>query len=251
MGEQQALAQQGFGLFRGLVNQDLVEAALAVIDQDRAHHFDPSRQQEYDHQSSCPELRRSPVILDLVRRTPANELAHEALRQRPLSGLDHAQIAIRRAHDQDRPTPPWPHLDGFPTAHNGMSFDAGIQPFAALLGVFLRCAPGPFAGNLTVWPGSHLRHARAFRGRGRERSLTEGIEVVALGEPVQIEARPGDVVLAHYLLAHGAAVNTSATDRVAVYFRLGWPTDDDERWALLAEPWGAWRPSWVDRGLAP
>jgi ectoine hydroxylase-related dioxygenase (phytanoyl-CoA dioxygenase family) len=41
-----------------------------------------------------------------------------------------------------------------------------------------------------------------------------------IGEPVQLLARPGDVVLAHYQLLHGAANNTSAYPRYAVFFRV-------------------------------
>ncbi|MEO1268928.1 MAG: phytanoyl-CoA dioxygenase family protein, partial [Myxococcota bacterium] len=153
--------------------------------------------------------------------------------------LGHVQIAIRQAFNAPRRSPE-PHLDGFPTLLNGLDGKGGVTPFTVLVGVFLQGEPGPYAGNLTVWPGSHRRHADYFRRRG-PRALQEPMPRLELGEPKQLELRPGDVVLAHYLLGHGAAVNTSPTDRIAAYVRLGWPADEDARWALMSELWGAWR----------
>lgn len=69
------------------------------------------------------------------------------------------------------------------------------------------------------------------------------------GEPQQLLCNAGDVVLCHYLLAHGAAVNTSPNDRYAVFFRL-WHRDlenksgrqyDQLRWTHLTQMWSGWK----------
>lgn len=41
-----------------------------------------------------------------------------------------------------------------------------------------------------------------------------------LPPPVQIHAKPGDIVLAHYQTAHAIAPNTSPNIRYASYFRM-------------------------------
>jgi ectoine hydroxylase-related dioxygenase (phytanoyl-CoA dioxygenase family) len=62
---------------------------------------------------------------------------------------------------------------------------------------------------------------RVLAERGAEALLTElRAQAPKLGEPVQVEAEAGDVVLAHHLLAHGAAPNLSLRVRETVYFRL-------------------------------
>ena len=101
----------------------------------------------------------------------------------------------------------------------------------------------PFAGNYTVWPGSHYVYERYFRERG-ERAMREPMPTPEIGEPVQLLCDPGDAVLVHYQLGHTAAVNTAAVDRIAVYFRVcsalerrgGYLTNmwDGGRWKLHA-----------------
>lgn len=46
---------------------------------------------------------------------------------------------------------------------------------------------------------------------------------LGLPKPVQLRVKPGDVVIAHYLLGHGIAQNFSPTIRYTVYFRATHP----------------------------
>lgn len=109
-----------------------------------------------------------------------------------------------------------------------------------LVGIFLTRVTAPFAGNFTVWPGSHELVAAWFREQGRS-ALRRGMPLVDPGEPRQLSAEPGDVVLASYALAHAAAVNTTSTERRAVFFRLALRDLGRRRWARLADPWDGWR----------
>jgi hypothetical protein len=71
--------------------------------------------------------------------------------------------------------------------------------------------------------------------------MREGMPEVELGDPVQPFAKPGDVVVCHYQLAHSAAVNISSSDRIAVYFRLCLKGIENGRWELLTNIWNGWR----------
>jgi hypothetical protein len=233
------LRERGYAVLPERVPAALVAAANAAIDRDLATAYDPARQLEYDHRSYCPDLRRAPELLDLLAVGVARDAVDEVLGWDRLRGTDHAQIAIRRARNADAPRPPEWHLDGVATPHNGVR-GRTLDSFTALVGVFLTRTAAPFAGNLTVWPGSHEVVARWFRERGRD-ALRRGMPRIDPGEPLQLLAEPGDVVLASYSLAHGAAVNTSGDERRAVFFRLALRDLPRRRWERLARPWDGWR----------
>ncbi|CAE8588436.1 unnamed protein product, partial [Polarella glacialis] len=110
--------------------------------------------------------------------------------------------------------------------------------FALLVGVALSPPPaGSLSwGALTVFPGSH-RNSELQRAYP---SQFAGVEVAAdLGAPVHLELEPGDMVIAHSLLAHRRAENWSAVPRYQVYFRLR-PSraERDQKWnsGLPADP---------------
>jgi ectoine hydroxylase-related dioxygenase (phytanoyl-CoA dioxygenase family) len=71
--------------------------------------------------------------------------------------------------------------------------------------------------------------------------MLEGMPQIELGQPIQLFADLGDVVLCHYQLAHTAALNLSANDRIAIYFR-GWLKGiENRRWELLTNIWNGWQ----------
>ena len=55
--------------------------------------------------------------------------------------------------------------------------------------------------------------------------------------PVQVHASPGDVVFAHYLLAHNIGGNTSNTVRKTIYGRLSRPGNQEHWREIFADPW--------------
>jgi phytanoyl-CoA dioxygenase PhyH len=236
-----SLRRDGYARFPNLCPAPLVTAARVAIDQDLATNYDPKRQVEYDYKSYCPALQRSPVLLALLTESGIAAKLHQAI------GLDQltlcfnvAQIALRRAGNAPRPSPPEPHIDGLPTPLNGVPSDVLVRNFSVLVGVFLSPVRGEFAGNFTVWPGSHHRLEQYFRECGLE-TLRNGMPDIPLGAPIQLMVEAGDVVLCHYQLAHAVAVNLSTADRYAVYFRLELADIDQRRWELMTDIWQGWR----------
>ena len=114
-----------------------------------------------------------------------------------------------------------------------------VSNFTALVGIYLSPVREQFAGNFTVWPGSHHVLEQHFREKGPD-VLRNGMPHIPLGEPVQLMTEPGDVALCHYGLAHTAAVNLSAFDRYAVYFRLSLKDIEHRRWHLMTRIWDGW-----------
>lgn len=229
------LREHGYAVLPVRASPEQVAAANLAIDRDLATSYDPARQLEYDNRSYCPDLRRAPELTGLA--TASREAVDEVLGWDRLRGTDHAQIAIRRARNSEPRPPEW-HIDGVATPHNGVR-GRTIDSFTALVGVFLTRTTRPFAGNFTVWPGSHEVVAGWFRERGRS-ALREGMPRIDPGEPTQLLAEPGDVVLASYSLAHAAAVNASDDERRAVFFRLALRDLPRRRWERLADPWDGW-----------
>ena len=92
--------------------------------------------------------------------------------------------------------------------------------FGVLVQVALSDWDADNMGNLTVYPGSHKRVAELMGQMSWlewQRAVKQSID---LGVPrVQIHARAGDVILAHPLLAHDVAVNTTDRPRLAAIFR--------------------------------
>ena len=99
------------------------------------------------------------------------------------------------------------------------------------------------AGNLWVWPGTHLTHAAYFREHGPDSFFTAApYPDVPLPEPEQVTGRAGDLLLAHYLLGHNIGGNTSRAVRRAVYFRLK-RHDHDAHWReFIQQPWRDYGP---------
>ena len=235
--------RQGYLHLPALVPPTLVEAARAKILLDVEKHFDPTRLTEYNNRSWCPDLRGSREIQRLFQNKAVRAIADEALGRKQYV-YDSGQIAIRQARNAQQASPPVAHIDGIPTPHNGVPGTA-IQNFTALLGVFLTDVKRDFAGNFTVWPGSHLILEEYFREYGRT-ALENGMPNLPLGDPVQLHCQPGDVVFCHYQLAHAAAANISPDDRTAIFFRLWFndisgPDRSEQRWHNLTHIWDGWR----------
>jgi len=233
-----ALTHAGYVVFPGLVPAGLVSAANAAITRDLALRYDPRRQVEYDNRSYCPRLRGRPPIMQLLTSPPVADLIEEVFGWENVAHCK-GQIAIRRAHSAERREKAEPHIDGIATPHNGVR-SKSISNFTALVGVYLTKTPRTYAGNFTVWPGSHQVLERWFRQRGK-RAMREGMPRAEIGRPRQLRHDVGHVVLAHYQLAHTAAVNTSDVDRRAVYFRVWLRDVGKRRWELLTNIWRGWR----------
>ena len=238
MSWQEQLRTQGFAHFPGLTPEPLVRAAREAIENDLSSNYDPERKTEYDNRSFCPDLKGTPPIMNLLEQSPVHKLLDDIFELGNI-GWDGGQIAIRQAHNFPEPVPPVPHIDGFASGRNGLD-EGKIYNHTVLVGVFLTPVRSEFAGNFTVWPGSHYVYENYFRERG-PRAMSEEPPAPDIGEPVQLMCEVGDVVLAHYQLGHSAAVNTADDDRIAIYFRAWLRAMESNRWHYLTNIWDGWK----------
>ncbi len=233
-----ALVEDGYVLLPGAVPRARVDAALKAINHSLGERgIDRSQIWTLRAQTFCPELVAADAILDLYRDTPLEQLAEAAVGPgavpRPTSG----QIALRFPQAEDVPQAPHPHIDGVPAPLNGVP--AGrLYHFTALAGVFLSDVGAPFQGNFTVWPGSHRALAAHFAVHGT-RELAQRFPPLPMA-PRQITVRAGDAILAHYQLAHAAAVNVGPHVRYAAFFRLARRGHDPSSTATLLDIWREW-----------
>jgi len=235
--QREALLEDGYATVPGVVPAAPLAAALRAINHSLGQGLPPADLPVFRSRSFCPELQRAPVILDLLRATPAWLLAESLLGEGRVEAARSGQIAL--AFPQTEPAAaPYPHLDGLHTPTNGVP--AGeVRSFTLLVGVILSDVTAPGAGSLTVWPGSHRLYESYFQDNG-PRSLLGGMPPVALPDPVEVTGSVGDLVLCHYQLAHAVGANTSPHVRYAVYFRLKSRGHDRRRWECLTDLWKEW-----------
>jgi Phytanoyl-CoA dioxygenase (PhyH) len=141
------------------------------------------------------------------------------------------QVALNIPPNPHRPG--MHHLDGFPPGPDGRP-----GTFIMLAGVLMSDQRRHDAGNLWVWPGTHLTHAEYFRKYGPDAFLAAGgYPPIRLPEPEQVTGEAGDLLLAHHQLGHNIGANTSPAVRRAVYFRIK-RAGHDPRWReFLTDPW--------------
>ncbi len=145
--------------------------------------------------------------------------------------FDHIQVATS-IYGWDH-EPGGGHIDGY-----GIPGQTEPATFTMLAGIYLGDESEPGRGNLWVWPGSHRVHQRLFQAQGVDALMSNasmgghacllpGAPDFGCGRPVL--ATRGDVVLAHYLLAHNQSGNMWSPLRRIVYFRLA-AHGHRERW---------------------
>jgi hypothetical protein len=236
--QKQALFERGFVRIPGVVPRIRVEAALRAINHSVGQGMKPEEMTKMRAQSYCPELTQTSVITDLLNRTAAWDLAESAIGAGKIKSIKGGQIALRFPGMQDPPGRPNPHIDGMYSPTNGVP-EGTIQNFTALLAVFLSDLPQPYAGNFTVWPGTHHLFQNYFRAHTPQ-SLLEGMPKVDLPEPEQVLVQAGDIALCHYALAHSVAPNVSPHVRYAIFFRLTHVDHDAQKWESMTDIWLEW-----------
>jgi len=223
----------GFVVLRGAVPPEHVRAALRLINFTLGQ---PDCWQTDDEGKRTRMNFGGSGGFDEVLHSPVLWAALNAL-----LGLGHksgdAQVALRF------PQPPLRgdgvddrkryHIDGI---NNKKSF----CPFSLLCGVALSDQSRPHSGNLHIFPGSHLNpdvHEWYKTNRGLEHPSGAGANKPDLGESVQVLLAPGDVVLAHQLLAHSAGLNFSENIRYQLFFRVMHARHEGLRDQIIANPW--------------
>jgi hypothetical protein len=222
-------AERGFLVLPGVVPPDVLAVASAAIDE--LIKLDPPGPQVRGPYNYFPEAAQAPALAALLAGSPAFGLAESLTGPGTLDRPWQVQVALN--------VPPFPHrpgmhhIDGAPGEPDGRP-----GTFTMLAGVLMSDQRDEDAGNLWVWPGTHLTHAEYFREHGPDAFFTAGgYPPIRLPEPEQITGQPGDLVLAHDLLGHNIGGNTSPAVRRAVYYRLK-RTGHDPRWReFLQDPW--------------
>lgn len=222
-------AERGFVVVPQAVSRELDIAASGAIDE--LIEVKPPGPDVRGPHNYFPESARAPALLALLMDSPAFALAEDLTSPGTLEVPWQVQVALNIPPFPHRPG--LPHIDGAPAETDGRP-----GTFTLLAGVLMSDQLDQDAGNLWVWPGTHLTHAEYFREHGPDAFLAAGgYPPIRLPEPEQIRGKAGDLGLAHYLLGHNIGGNTSATTRRAVYFRVK-RFGHDPRWReFLQDPW--------------
>lgn len=245
-GQKRSFVDDGFLVVRDVVPTVMRDRALRLINAALGEHK-PHRvaNDVFTGHENCDPLQHAPEILSLLSESPALAIAEQLTEPGALPASRCCQVAVRFPGPDalsEPMKPDTPHLDGIPNRANGLP--AGkVFPFSVLVGIYLSDLMAPDSGNFVVWPGSHRAiesHVRAhpegwFDAEGFG-PAPEGLPALELGEPVQVVLRAGDVVLAHYQLAHSVAPNHSPHIRYAVYYRLA-HRDINFDWSQLRDMW--------------
>lgn len=233
--DKRRLVEDGYVVIPGAASRERVDAALRVINRSLGEEGLAKKELPgLRAKSFCPELVKTPEIVDLYRETGLRGIADSAIGE--VKVPKQGQIALR--FPQRDGGKAWPHVDGMYAPDNGVKAGT-IYHFTALGAVFLSDVTTPEAGNFTVWPGTHRTLEAYFRAHGPE-SLLGGFPPIALPEPRPVLGRAGDVLLAHYALAHGIGPNTSPHVRYAVFFRLFHADHDRVGTRSMTELWLEW-----------
>lgn len=232
--DKRAFIRDGYIVVRGAIPSNLIDDALAFVDDAYA-----KGQYEYDETKFDPvpvfakEVTENPVLGELLERSAVLPAMEDLLGEGNVKYNHAPQIAFRTADKKMRAKgmgmtdlTPWfkYHIDGGqgPLAHTG-------TPFSLLVGVCL--SPGQDVdenrGQFTAWPGSHFKLHRIVRQRV-QKGLIKGHQIFGghgahkpnVGTPRRVLLNPGDVVLAHQRLGHAGGVNLCNIPRKNLYFRV-------------------------------
>ncbi len=228
-GQVAEFAERGFLLLPQVVPPDVLAAASAAID-DLIERNPPGPDVRGPHHY-FPAAAQVPALAALLTGSPAFGLAEALTGPGTLQPPGQVQVALN--------IPPFPHRPGMHHLDGAVAGPDGRPgTFTMLAGVLMSEQGEPDAGNLWVWPRTHLTHSEYFREHGPGALLAAGgYPPVKLPEPEQITGRAGDLLLAHYLLGHNIGGNTSPAIRRAVYFRIK-RSGHDARWReFLSDPW--------------
>ncbi len=228
-------AERGYVVIPQVIPADVLAAATRTID--AIVTAKPPAEEVRGQHFYFPEAAKVPSLAALLTGTPAWSCAESLTGGAGTLEVPwQVQVALNIPPFPHRPGRP--HIDGYPPLSNGRP-----GTFTMLAGVLMSDQEGQDGGNLWTWPGTHLTHARYFDEHGPDAFLAaKGYPPVELPEPTQVSGRPGDLLLAHYLLGHNIGGNISDSTRRCVYFRIR-HHDHDRNWReALRDAWTEYPP---------
>lgn len=239
--QKEFFVENGYVVLPGAVSPELIDRARHAINHAIGQGIPKDELRIWTSQSFFPHIARTPVIADLFNESSVLPTLQSVFGEDKVSRAGGGQIALRFPREPGMEAKkPGPHVDGMYSPNNGVP-KGTLASFTALLGVFLTEVARPDAGNFCVWPGTHRLFSKYFQEHGAKSLLEENrLPPIDMPEPIQIEAKPGDAVLAHYLLAHGVAWNTAPDPRFAIFFRISVPEHKEQRVEVLTDIWREW-----------
>lgn len=226
------LFEQGWVVIPQVVPADMVRAARNTVNSTIENYLDSI-------QVHAHELKTDERLTNILLKTDAFSLIESALGKGKVVPSTNVQCALRfPGHDLKSLNNLRPHIDSFHPSVNGNP--GSIKPFIAIAGFLLNDIDQDNAGNFTVWPGTHRQFAEYFEKHGADPELKLGIPPVDLPQPVQIKAKAGDMIFAHYQLAHTAAANISSAIRYTVFIRMHHADRPKDSLDVLTDIWKYW-----------
>jgi hypothetical protein len=233
-GQVNEFADRGFVLVPQVVPGDVLARAARRIDEVVA--ADPPAAGKRGSHFYFLSTTDEPALMAPLTGSPAFGLAGQLAGAGTLDVPWQVQIALN--------IPPYPHRPGRPhiDAANPEPTSEPIRgTFTLLAGILMTDQLKENSGNLWVWPGTHLTHARYFREHGPH--LFCAYPPIDLPEPEQVKGRAGDLLLAHYLLGHNIGGNDEAgRTRRALYFRISAADHASHPGEFLRDPWHDYEP---------
>jgi hypothetical protein len=227
-------AERGYVVVPQVVTDDVLAKAADRIDRILAQ--DPPPADVRGNHFSFLPTAQEPALAATLTGTRAFELAGQLAGPGTLEVPEQVQVALN--------IPPYVHRPGMPhiDAAHAEPIDGPISgTFTLLAGILMTDQTAENTGNLWVWPGTHLTHAAYFREHGPR--MFCAYPPIDLPEPEQVRGRPGDLLLAHYLLGHNIGGNyESERTRRALYFRISARGHASRRAEFLQDPWLEYEP---------
>ncbi|MCH2336394.1 MAG: phytanoyl-CoA dioxygenase family protein [Pseudomonadales bacterium] len=223
--QKEEFIEKGFLHVPSVVPTHLTQRARRVINGSIGKGIDADSLASYTNRSFFPELRDDPRLLKLATNKPTWSLVTSLLgARRVIRPKGATQIALRFPDPEGTPVMRhgW-HMDGYPSATNGVPDDGVVRNFNLLLGVMLSDVCSHDSGNLMVWPGMHHGLEQYYRSNPAF-PCPDTLPAEQLGftlpTPHQVMGKCGDVVLVHYQLGHTHSPNLSGDIRYMCFFRL-------------------------------
>lgn len=233
--------RDGFLHLPNFVPAELISHAVQTINYRVGEGVPGEELRTWRSQSFFPELQSQSVITDLFNASGLRENLQQLMSENAVAPVKSGQLALRFPQSPGVPiNPPRWHIDGISTPDNGVE-KGTLNSFSALVGVLLSDVAANDAGNFTVWPGSHIQMQDYFREHGLDIMQRENkMPKIEKNEALQIKAKAGDAVIAHYQLLHGVAENHAAWPRYATFFRIKHPDHEAHKLECLTDLWREW-----------